>query len=105
MPAERYVIAMVEPVDARCVECGATFPRSAALTGEEDRLSCPSCASSVIRGIPSQHTALVSRENTRCTDCGATFPHDEARTEVKGVLACPDCGSTSALEKIDPRDG
>jgi DNA-directed RNA polymerase subunit RPC12/RpoP len=91
----------MDPIDARCVDCGATFPRSAAARHDEEGLACPACGHGVVRGIPEQHTALGTRTNTRCGDCGATFPHEEAKTPTKGVLACPVCGSTGELRRID----
>lgn len=95
---------MVRQIDARCLDCGATFPRSAAESRGGDGLACPACGHTGIRGIPEQHTALSTRANTRCTACGATFPHEEAKTPTKGVLACPNCGSTSDMVRIDDPD-
>jgi DNA-directed RNA polymerase subunit RPC12/RpoP len=95
---------MEQKVDARCLDCGATFPRSAAESHDGDRLLCPACGHPRIRGIPAQHTALGSKANTRCRDCGATFPRGEATTPTKGVLACPVCGATSTLERIGESD-
>ncbi|SEO90823.1 hypothetical protein SAMN04487948_10789 [Halogranum amylolyticum] len=95
---------MAKEIDASCLDCGATFPRSAAESHDGSGLVCPACGNTRIRGIPAQHTALGSRANTRCRDCGATFPRGEAATPTKGVLACPVCGSTDALEPIDETD-
>lgn len=101
---------MEQKVDARCLDCGATFPRSAAESHDgdgpstRDTLVCPACGHTRIRGIPAQHTALSSEANTRCRDCGATFPRGEAATPTKGVLACPVCGATSTLEQLEDSD-
>ena len=102
----RFVsIYMNEPIDAGCVDCGATFPRGAAERAEGAGLSCPVCGHGIVRGVPPEHGSLgVVESNTRCGDCEATFPHAEAKTPTKGVLACPVCGSTGKLELIDPDD-
>jgi DNA-directed RNA polymerase subunit RPC12/RpoP len=92
---------MSEAIDSRCVDCGATFPRSVAASAGDDGLSCPTCGHTVIQGIPEQHGSLGMQENTRCAACEATFPRGQAKTETKGVLACPDCGSTTDLVQID----
>lgn len=91
-------------IDARCLACGATFPRGAAERPGEEGLVCPACGHTGIRGIPEQHTALETRTNTRCTACGATFPREQAATPTKGVLACPVCSATRTLEQIDDAD-
>lgn len=74
------------------------FPRSEAAEGSDEGLECPACGTTVVRGIPEQHSALTAAASTRCGACGSTFPRGEAETDVKGVLACPVCGSTSDLE-------
>lgn len=85
---------MADRIDARCTACGATFPRSEAVTGTENELACPACGCGVVRGIPGQHNRLMQRENARCGSCGATFSRSEAVTETKGELACPACGES-----------
>lgn len=93
---------MPNPINARCTACGATFPREEATTETENRLSCPACGCSVVRGIPEQHTTLTQRENARCGSCGATFSRSEATTETKGELACPVCGANDVRTLEDP---
>lgn len=95
---------MAAEIDARCLDCGATFPRSAAERQDGNGLVCPACGHTRIRGIPQQHTALGTWANTRCRACGATFPRGEAATPTKGVLACPTCGATDGLERLDDPD-
>jgi predicted Zn-ribbon and HTH transcriptional regulator len=36
---------MDEPIDAACVECGATFPHAEAKTPTKGVLACPICGS------------------------------------------------------------
>lgn len=91
----------MDPINARCVDCGAIFPRSTAAERGDDRLACPCCGHEVVRGIPEQHTALGKRTNARCRACGATFPHGEAKTPTQGVLACPACGSNSEVTPME----
>ncbi|MFC4248605.1 hypothetical protein ACFOZ7_17005 [Natribaculum luteum] len=91
----------MEAINAKCIECGATFPRSEATTDVQNVLSCPVCGSSIVRGIPAR--PQCERVTTRCGACGATFPRSEATTDVKGELACPVCGSRTDLESLDDR--
>lgn len=92
----------MDAINARCVGCGATFPRSTAEERGDDGLACPRCGHGVVRGIPRQHTALGRPTSARCCVCEATFPHGEAETPTKGVLACPACGSTGEVAPMEP---
>ncbi|MES3517648.1 MAG: hypothetical protein PPP58_08300 [Natronomonas sp.] len=92
---------MNEPIDSSCVDCGATFPRSAAEEADGSGLTCPVCGHGIVRGIPEEYGSLGTTPNTKCADCEATFPHAEAKTPTKGVLACPVCGSTGELKHLD----
>lgn len=63
MVVSSHITVMPNPINARCTDCGATFPREEATTETENALACPACGCSVVRGIPAQHTTLVRQEN------------------------------------------
>lgn len=92
---------MNQPIDSRCVDCGATFPRQLGEKAGGVRLACPTCGNGVIRGLPKKQLSLGTPKNARCANCGATFHHAESKTRTKGVLACPVCESPGDVQRID----
>lgn len=102
MVVSSHITVMPNPINARCTDCGATFPREEATTETENALACPACGCSVVRGIPAQRTTLIRQENAWCGSCGATFSRTETVTETKGELACPSCGANDV--RIDENE-
>ncbi len=95
---------MPGPIDARCVKCGATFPREEATVDGPNDLACPVCDASVVGGVPEQYHSGHAYANAVCRACGSTFPRSKAETDIKGVLACPVCGSTSDIRVEDTEE-